>query len=408
MKIVQINAVYGILSTGRSTKEIAEYLRAQGHDCITFYGEHRVRSDHAYYVGSWLDHKLHGLWNRLIGRRGYGSVCVTRMLVRKLLRYKPDVVHLRNLHSNYVNIPLLLDFLAKHNIPTVTTLHDCFFFTGGCTHYTVNGCYKWQTQCRECEFLKRGEDFWLVNGAEKDFNIKLQRFSSIPRLAVVGVSDWITQQAQKSQVLSRASIYKRIYNWIDLDKFSPLDDQARRVKRQLYGFDNKAVLLGVAAVWTATKGLRDFIALSQILPEDYVIVLIGQMPAHMQLPSNVVSVAPTHSIEELAEYYSMADVFLQLSLEETFGKVTAEALACGTPCVVYDSTANAEILDEYCGEVVSTVGGIRGVYDAVIRIRQVGREGYTRACRNRAMMCFDKEVNLKEHMDLYQEIIAKR
>ena len=47
---------------------------------------------------------------------------------------------------------------------------------------------------------------------------------------------------------------------------------------------------------------------------------------------------------ELAAIYPSADLFLFPSLTETFGNVTLEALACGTPVLAFDSAAASELV----------------------------------------------------------------
>ena len=404
MKVVQINAVYGVLSTGRSTKEIADYLKLHDCDCVCFYGEQKAQwGEEAYFVGSPLDHKLHALQNRLLGRQGYGSKIVTAQLIRQLKELRPDVVHLQNLHGNFVNIPQLLSYLAKEDVPTVVTLHDCFFFTGGCMHYTVNGCYQWKAQCRDCKYLRRGRDYWFVNGAHSDLSRKVELFGAIPRLAVIGVSDWILNQAKQSRVFGVASLYRRIYNWVDLDVFRPLEPLSCQAKKNL-GLEGKFMLLGVAAMWTDKKGLSDFVALSKRLPQDYVIVLVGRISPDQKLPENIVVVPPTNNVYELVDLYSSADVFVHLSKEETFGKVTAEALACGTPCVVVNSTANPELIGENCGYVIDSATDVNSLVELLEKICSEGKLVYSASCRKYAIGTFDKEKNLQQHIDLYREI----
>ena len=54
----------------------------------------------------------------------------------------------------------------------------------------------------------------------------------------------------------------------------------------------------------------------------------------------------------MAEYYSVANVFVSPSVQETFGKTVAEAISCGTPVCVYNNTALPELAKEGCGAVV--------------------------------------------------------
>ena len=97
-----------------------------------------------------------------------GSVLNTVSQIKELIKqYQPDVVHLHNLHANYVNVKRLLSFLGEQDIPTVITLHDCWFFTGKCTHYTSIKCNKWQTGCEKCPSLKKDIPSWFFDCTQK-------------------------------------------------------------------------------------------------------------------------------------------------------------------------------------------------------------------------------------------------
>lgn len=74
-----------------------------------------------------MDHKLHALLSRITGRQACFSYLATRRLLRELDRINPDAVILRNLHGNYINLPVLLRYLAKKDIVTIPVMHDCWF-----------------------------------------------------------------------------------------------------------------------------------------------------------------------------------------------------------------------------------------------------------------------------------------
>ena len=189
------------------------------------------------------------------------------------------------------------------------------------------------------------------------WNDKKRLWLSIPNLAVVGVSDWITNEAKKSPMFKNAKIIRRIYNWIDLDVFKPANADDIREK---YGLTDKKIILGVSSAWSRKKGLDTFLKVADCLKNDEIMLLVGNMPK-ISLPKNVISVAATDSVNELVKYYNAADVFLQLSEEETFGKVVAEALACGTPVVTNGYTANPELVNASCGCIARDLSPRRGL-----------------------------------------------
>ncbi|MEG2081170.1 MAG: glycosyltransferase [Oscillospiraceae bacterium] len=403
MKIAQINAVYGFASTGRITMELHKALLALGHSSFVIYGQGKNTSFDGYYMGCNLDHKIHAFLSRATGLVGYFSSFSTAKMLRYLDEIKPDIVHLHNLHSNYINIPMLLNYLGKNNIPTVITLHDCFFFTGKCTHYTVTDCYKWKSECGNCPRKSNDNNSWLFDRTKKMQKDKEKYFSKIDNLAILGVSKWVTKEAEKSSIFKNAKVFKSIYNWIDLEKFKPVESDA---KKRL-GLENKKIILGVASIWAESKGLNNFKELSKKIDEDVRIVLVGAMTNAQSLPSNIISIPATNNLEELIEYYSMADVFLNLSLEETFGKVTAEALACGTPAVVLNSTANPELIGEKCGNVLNS-NDVDEILKAVKEIFKNGKDYYSSSCRDFVLKNFNKDTCIDDTIKLYKELLTKK
>ena len=114
------------------------------------------------------------------------------------------------------------------------------------------------------------------------------------------------------------------------------------------------MVLGVASPWTERKGLADFVRLAADLDsERYVIVLIGLSEKQIrQLSKQLVSLPKTESQDELAKAYTAANVFVHPGVEETFGLTVVEAQACGTPVVVTEGSACAEIVDPSSATVV--------------------------------------------------------
>ncbi len=402
MKVVIINAVYGYGSTGRTYAQLQDYLLAKGHMCTIVYGNQKNNIENAYFMGNTLDHKMHALLSRVTGKKECYSTYATKKLLSFLQEYKPDVVHLGNLHGNYVNVPMLLSYLAENNIPTTLTLHDCFFFTGGCMHYFVHGCYKWQTQCEACAYYKELPSWFLDKTADM-FQYKKEYFNQMQHLGVIGVSEWMISEAEKSPILQNASVLKRIYNWVDLTAFKPTQSD---IKKRL-NIENKTMILGVASSWTESKGLTEFIELSKILNQKYAIVLVGNIPETTLLPSNIIPVSTTNSVTQLAELYSGADVFVQLSKQETFGKVVAEALACGTPAVVYNSTASPELVANGCGRVVELAEGVEGISNAIQEIAKNGKALYAENCRKKAEQSFDKEKNCRAYLEVWENMVMQ-
>lgn len=125
MKVLQINAVYNLSSTGRNVTESHLLMLEKGIDSYVAYSKTNKPDDpNLYHIGSALDVKLHGLLSRISGKQGYFSHLATRNLVKYIDKIKPDVVHLHNLHGNYINLPMLMKYLNDKKVPVVITFHD--------------------------------------------------------------------------------------------------------------------------------------------------------------------------------------------------------------------------------------------------------------------------------------------
>ena len=139
MKIVQINAVYQYSSTGRTSKEMHQFLKENGHESYVFCNNINDPQNNVYKLGSTIEYKFHRLLGCITGLQGFFSFFRTKLLVQKLKAINPDIVVLRNLHSNSTQLTTILKYLIKYEIPTVIVLHDCWMFTGGCVYYTKDG-----------------------------------------------------------------------------------------------------------------------------------------------------------------------------------------------------------------------------------------------------------------------------
>lgn len=401
MKVLQVNILGATLSTGRTTRELHEYFLSHDiesyiacptdkdcSDAFTFTSPNRIKIDYVL--------------TKYTGKEAFFSSGPTNKLLRYIDKICPDIVHLRVLHGNCIHLKKLLSFLAKKDIATVITMHDFWYMTGMCFYHTKKDCQKWQTGCNNCPAIEGDIREKKFDRTKLMWETKKKCFESIPRLAVIGVSDWTLGEVKKS-FLNNATILKRIYNWIDLDVFCPQDSSALKSDLGLY---NKYIILGVSAAWISGdgKGLDTYIKLANILPDDCRIVLIGEMRYEGKLPENIISVSSINSKTELAKYYAMADVYLNVSHEETFGKVSAEAVSCGVPVVAYNATANKELVPKGAGELVETLEA-EEILNAIEKVKSQNKSVYTPICRTFAEKNFNKEENIKQYISVYEELI---
>ena len=300
-----------------------EIAAKDGIECLVAYGREKAPEkykDRSVLISSKAGVYSHALLARLFDMSGFGSACATRSFLKKLDSYSPDVVHLHNLHGYYVNVPLLFKHLKKRNIPVIMTLHDCWTFTGHCSHFDSISCMRWKDgQCHSCP-QKNEYPKSFIDRSRKNFEKKRACFTMLDDLTVITPSEWLASLARES-FLGKYPV-KVINNGIDLDVFTPCESDLRRK----YSLEGKKIALGVASVWNDKKGFSDFIELSKLLSDEWTIVLVGVSEEQQRtLPENMIGITRTNSTRELAEWYSTSDVFLNLTYEDTFPTVNTVA-----------------------------------------------------------------------------------
>lgn len=393
-----INSVCGIKSTGRICTDLALELAKQGHTAKIAYGRGEAPAQYADIsrkIGTNLDVAVHGCLARTFDASGYGSLIATKRFLDWVRRYDPDVIHLHNIHGYYIHVPLLFDYLKASGKRVIWTLHDCWPFTGHCCHYSFCGCNRWKTGCSHCPQKGRYPASILLDRSSRNYAVKKELFSGLDHLTLVTPSRWLADQVSDSFLGSYP--VQVIPNGIDLSRF--------RYTPEPYSRDNlkgKKVVLGVASAWDDRKGLNTFLQIADRLGEAYQVVLVGVSPRQIRhMPGNVIGVAHTNSIEELAMWYSRADVFVNTSVEETMGMTTVEAAACGAPVVSFDATALPEVTESLGGCVVET-GNIEGLCRA---IRQAC--GSRTAGSSSCVSAYARSAMLEKYLNLYN-LITKR
>lgn len=401
--LLQINACVGVRSTGRIAESIGVCAQKRGWDTYIAHGARYTGKSamSAIQIGTKLSEYIHYVQGLILDNHGLASVIETKKFLKKLDEICPDIVQLHNIHGYYINYRLLFEYLEKKRIPVIWTLHDCWAFTGHCSHFVSINCEKWKTEgCNHCN-LKHEYPRTFVDRSKRNFLIKKDVFNSLSRLTIISVSNWLKNNVDNSFLSSADG--QIIYNGVDTDIFRPVFNQ----KKKILGIENQKMLLGVASVWSEEKGLYDYYKLADLLPFDYRIVLIGLTEQQIsKLPSKIIGINRTDCVADLVQYYSAADIVLNLSYAETFGMTTVEGFACGTPSIVYDATASPELVTDTTGIVVPP-GNILSVKQAVEHICDKGKFFYSGFCRQRALEKFDSKTQCNKYVDLYEDIICK-
>ncbi len=348
MKILQINSVCGVGSTGRIATDLYKVLEEQGHECKIAYGrETAPKGIDSIKIGSNLDNYMHVLKTRVFDKHGFGSIKATKKFIEEVKEYDPDVIHLHNIHGYYINIEILFNYLKEANKPVIWTLHDCWAFTGHCAYFDYVECSKWKDGCNKCSQKEGYPTSKVFDNSKLNYEKKRELFTSVKNMTIVTPSKWLANLVKES-FLGKYPV-EVINNGIDLDIFKPTESDFR----ERYGLEDKFIVLGVASVWEKRKGLKYFIELSKMLSDDYKIVIVGVNENQKEeLPKNILAITRTNNIKELAEIYTSADVFVNPTLEEVLGLTNLEALACGTPVITFNTGGSVECIDKLSGFIV--------------------------------------------------------
>ena len=402
-KLFQINVVANSGSTGKIAEQIGLLAIANGWDCHMAYGRWNYNSSlNLYKIGSKTDVYLHGLKSILFDKHALGSKMATQALIEEIQKVKPDIIHLHNIHGYYLNLPLLCDFLAAYGKPVVMTLHDCWTVTGHCVHFQDINCDKWKTGCYSCPNLKGYPKSLFIDNSRNNWNIKRKAFQKIlPLLTIVPVCNWLGDIVSHSYL--KEATRKVIVNGIDLEFFKPTDNVSEI--RSNYQINNKFIILAVSNGWNSTKGLEDILWLRDKLSDEYVVVMVGVSPKQKKdLPQGIIGICKTENVKQLAELYSMADIFLNPTYQDTLPTVSIEALACGTPVISYDTGGSADIVDENVGILIER-GNKNALLSSIKEIKSRGKLAYQKSCRVKALNIFNNQKCFADYLKLYKELL---
>jgi len=403
MRVLQIDSCCNVFSTGKIAEGIGKEIIKSGGESYIAYGRYANESESKKIkIGNRFDQAFHLILTRLFDKHGFGSKRSTIKFIKKIEKIKPDIIHLHDIHGYYINIEILFEYLRTKNIPVVWTMHSCWAITGHCAHFDKVNCFRWKEKCYKCPQKTSYPASYLFDRSYKNYYKKKSLFTSLNKVKIVAVSNWIKNYLIDS-FLNKYEI-RVIYNGIDTNLFKIKESMIK----EKYGIQNKFIILGVAAQWTERKGLKDFIYLSKYLDKKSIIVLIG-LKKYMKskMPENILGIELIKNPEELADFYSAADVYFNPTWEDTFPTTNLEALSCGTPVITYNTGGSPESIDSETGFVVEK-GNVKDALIFINIIKDKGKLSFREKCRDRALKYFDQTKNFKQYIELYKELIDEK
>lgn len=397
MKVVQINAIYGEKSTGTIVYDIDRLLQDNGEESVVVYRDGLRSVKNGIKVGNTIDWKLHALRTRIDGKQCYASKLSTRVFIKKMEQIKPDIIHLHNIHSNFLHLPQLVKFAKKNKIAILLTLHDCWYFTGKCYHFADIGCEKWKTECNNCPKRYMDIPSKFKDSSRQIFRDRLRLFD-YNDLYVVGCSRWITDMAYQSPILRKANL-STIYNGVDTEIFCPHNQMELNTSFTIVTMANK---------WFEPENEEVRGKVLEFLENSGHLLIIGCNPEQQQkcmYDSRIRAISYISDKKSLANYYVKGDVFLNLTHIDNLPTVNMEAASCGIPVVTYDSGGSGELVEEGVTGYRVKVDDANSIINSLEKVRQGSI--LQKNCRDYAVEHFDKNKNYQKYMDLYHEIMNK-
>lgn len=364
MKILIINSVCGIKSTGRIAASMAESFIKNGDKAVVAFGREQVPykyKDISYRICSEITVKVNALQTRVFDSDGFTSNHATAKFLKWADNYNPDLLWLHNLHGYYINVEMLFKWIkSRPKMQVNWTLHDCWSFTGHCSYYTYAHCNKWMKQCYDCKQKREYPASFFRDASYANYLKKKELFTGVEKMSLITPSKWLANEVKKS-FLKDYSI-EVVYNTIDTSIFKPTPSNIKTRLR----IPDKKMILGVAAQWQLIKGWYDFVKLADMIDHSYVIVLVGVTKEQKkELPCNVIGIERTANTMELAKIYTAADVFVNPTYEDNYPTTNLEAQACGTPCITYRTGGSVESVKQ---ENIIEVGNVHALW---LKIKEI-------------------------------------
>ncbi|WCG04781.1 glycosyltransferase [Vagococcus lutrae] len=342
MKVLIVNSVCGVGSTGRICTDLYEHLEKEGHECCIAFGRGVSDSKYkTYKIGGKLNNIVHGLETRLFDNHGFSSRRATSDFISFIEKYKPEVIHLHNLHGYYLNIKIFFSYLKEKEIKTIWTFHDAWSFSGHSATIDFDNKGKLETIVKNKAQMKMYPKTWFLNRSKINIEKKESIFSNHPNLKIIVPSYWMKNMV-KASFFNQYEI-NVIHNGIDLNKFYPNRTE----------LSQKTEILGVSNIWSNEKGIEFFQCLDKKLDADkYKITLVGKTPPYVSRQNSINFIERTNNLGELRKIYSNSDIFINPTLFDNYPTVNMEAIACGVPVITFETGGSPESISQETGIVL--------------------------------------------------------
>lgn len=371
-------------STGKIAVGLLKHLLAKNIDAIFCYGRGDRIAEEGFHL---MEHKweiyMHVILTRLFGGQGGYSKFATLRLIKLLRKRRVDTIYVVLLHGYYINEKMLFDYIAKDNIRLVYLMADEYPYLGKCAF--ADGCDRYKIGCGQCPHIKDYPASWFFDRSTHVWNRKMEAYGKISHLVFVAPK-FVIDNAKNTPLMEGKNL-TILDEAVNLDVFYPRD--TTKLKKRL-GIDNdKMVIVCVAPYPYARKGTQYFIELARMFEEKdkYIFVHVGCWRTPVGHSSNYIPIGYVNNEEELAEYFSLGDVFVFPSLDDTMPNACLDALGCGTPLLCFDISGMPFIAEPPIGTFVEP-HNVHAMAEVVMKLKPKD-EKIIKRCRDYALVRYD-------------------
>ncbi|MDD4730195.1 MAG: glycosyltransferase, partial [Dysgonamonadaceae bacterium] len=176
--------------------------------------------------------------------------------------------------------------------------------------------------------------------------------------------------------------------------------------------NNFVVILRNTGLSTDTmKGLKyTKLALEKLQSSKAItIIVLEQSDGFIDLSSKYQVITPGWLDQNaIIDYYSASDVLLMPSIQESFGLMAIEAMACEVPVIVAEGSALPEVVGNDIGGIVVKPRNYNAIINALSLLieNQDYIEKLSKNARRRVMQLFDSQKYIKKYQSLYSTIMS--
>lgn len=281
------------------------------------------------------------LHNRLSRKNLFDvSIANTGVPLTKLPAFKEaDIIHLHWVNQGMLSVKEVRQILASGK-KVVWTMHDMWPFTGICHH--AGTCNAFTFGCSHCPYLKK------PSRKDLSYSVYRQKQTAYRKgdITFTACSGWLGALAKLSP-LTQGHKVTSIPNPIDTDAYRPMDKNKVRTNLNL-PLDKKIILFAAVKASDKRKGTDYLIEASGLIAQkrnDLLFLIVGSRGEEIekQLPLPAMSMGYLLP-RRMPELYSAADLFVTPSLYENLPNTIMEAMACGTPCVGFQTGGIPEMI----------------------------------------------------------------